>query len=105
MKIAVLTFHRAFSYGTLLQCYALTTFLQNRGHEVKLLRSDLKGEILWKHRLNSFTKCAVFKYFRKNFLPLEASPSEKFDLYIVGSDQVWNPALPIRPLDYFFFSS
>ena len=102
MKIAVLTFHRAFSYGALLQCYALTTFLRKRGHEVSLLRSDLKGEVSWKYRLNSFTKCSVFRNFRKNYLPPEVSPLEKIDLYIVGSDQVWNPTFPIRPLDYFF---
>ena len=85
-----------------MQCYALTTFLRKRGHEVRLLRSDLKGEVSWKYRLNSFTKCSVFRNFRKNYLPPEVSPLEKIDLYIVGSDQVWNPIFPIRPLDYFF---
>lgn len=102
MKIAILTYHRAFSYGALLQCYALSTFLHQQGHEVKLLRSDLHGENTWKYWLNSYTKCSSFRNFRKHFLPSEANSGEQFDLYIVGSDQVWNPSFPLRPLDYYF---
>lgn len=104
MKIAVLTYHRAFSYGALLQCYALSSWLRQQGHKVKLLRSDLHGENTWKYWLNSFTKCAPFKDFRKHFLPSEARSGESFDLYIVGSDQVWNPSFPKQPLDFFFAS-
>ena len=102
MKIAVLTFYRAFSYGALLQCYALCTWLRKEGHEVKLLRSDLHGEDTWKYKLNTLTKCANFRKFRKHFLPSEARRGENFDIYIVGSDQVWNPLFPLRPLDYYF---
>ncbi len=102
MKIAILTFSRAFSTGALLQCYALATFLQREGHTVKLLRSDLKVENNWKYFLNSITRCANFRNFRKQFLPPYANKDESFDLYIVGSDQVWNPDIPVKPLDYFF---
>lgn len=72
-----------------MQCYALTTFLRKRGHEVRLLRSDLKGEVSWKYRLNSFTKCSVFRNFRKNYLPPEVSPLEKIDFEdLVRGDDV-----------------
>lgn len=102
MKIAILTFSHAFSTGALLQCYALSTFLRKEGHTVKLLRSDLKGENCWAYYLNSITRCANFREFRKQYLPSVARKNEFFDLYIVGSDQVWNPDIPIKPLDYFF---
>lgn len=102
MKIAILTFCRAFSYGALLQCYALSTILRKEGHEVKLLRSDLKGEDTFRYIINSLTRCSNFRQFRKDFLPPVAKRNETFDLYIVGSDQVWNPEVPIEPMDYFF---
>ncbi|WP_302457744.1 polysaccharide pyruvyl transferase family protein [Bacteroides fluxus] len=102
MKIAILTFSQAFSTGALLQCYALATFLQKEGHTVKLLKSNLKVENSWIYYLNSITRCANFRHFRKQFLPPNANKDESFDLYIVGSDQVWNPDIPVKPLDYFF---
>lgn len=34
MKIGILTFHRAYNYGAVLQCYALQCYLRNLGHEV-----------------------------------------------------------------------
>lgn len=102
MKIAILTYYRAFSYGALLQCYALSKLLCKEGHEVKMLRSDLRGETTIKYKINSLTKCSNFRQFRKKNLPVDAKLHEEFDLYIVGSDQVWNPEIPLKPLDYFF---
>lgn len=37
MKIGILTFHRALNYGAVLQCYALTRYLQDCGHEVEVV--------------------------------------------------------------------
>lgn len=104
MNIALLTFSRAFSYGAMLQCYALSKILTDAGHHVFLVRSDLKAERGWKHWLNNLTSCANFRRFRKQFLPivLKHQYEDFIDLYIVGSDQVWNPKVAVRPLDYFF---
>lgn len=104
MNIALLTFSRAFSYGAMLQCYSLSKILMDAGHRVFLLRSDLKAERGWRYHLNSLTRCSNFRKFRKSFLPpvLKDQYKDLIDLYIVGSDQVWNPHIAIRPLDYFF---
>ena len=45
MNIALLTFSQAFSYGAMLQCYALSKILTDAGHRVFLVRSDLKAKI------------------------------------------------------------
>ena len=52
MNIALLTFSQAFSYGAMLQCYALSKILTDAGHRVFLVRSDLKAEKGWRYWLN-----------------------------------------------------
>ena len=37
MKIGILTFHRAFNYGAVLQCYALSEVLKGMGHDVEVI--------------------------------------------------------------------
>lgn len=37
MKIGIITFHRAYNYGALLQCYALSKYLSNQGYEVEVV--------------------------------------------------------------------
>ena len=37
MKIGVITFHASFNYGSMLQAYALQTYLQREGHEVEII--------------------------------------------------------------------
>ena len=37
MKIGILTFHRAYNYGAVLQCYALKSVLSNMGHDVYVI--------------------------------------------------------------------
>jgi hypothetical protein len=34
MKIGILTVHRAYNYGSVLQCYALQEYLKSLGHDV-----------------------------------------------------------------------
>lgn len=117
MKIGILTFHRAYNYGAVLQAYALQYQLQELGHETyiidynnksvyenyklinikKILRRNplkliiqLSNEI---HKLpQRFKKKRIFERFIKDYyclLPL--SKINKLDIIVVGSDQVWNP--------------
>lgn len=37
MKIGIITFHAAFNYGSMLQAYALQTFLERQGHHVEIV--------------------------------------------------------------------
>lgn len=120
MKIGILTFHRAYNYGAVLQCYALQEVLKRMGHEVwiidyvqpKIDRDyyifDFKKIVRYiyhlqflsllgylKRRPNAYEKRNIFRPFRKKWLHLTAECSvqnipTEFDVYIVGSDQLWN---------------
>lgn len=37
MRIGILTFHRAYNYGAVLQCYALQQYLSSLGHDVEVI--------------------------------------------------------------------
>ena len=37
MKIGILTFHGAHNYGSVLQAYALSTWLKDQGHDVQII--------------------------------------------------------------------
>ncbi len=37
MKIGIITVHRAYNYGSVLQCYALQEYLRSQGHDVKII--------------------------------------------------------------------
>lgn len=114
MKIAIYTFTAANNYGAVLQAYALKQFLCSLGAEVhdvdyrpqylveryrpfsryrlfgkgNPLKNTLK-EILQYRTLRN--KNQLFDQFRNKYLDL-ILPSEALesDLYIIGSDQVWN---------------
>lgn len=123
MNIGILTFHLANNYGAVLQCYALQEVLRNLGHDVSIInyqqsyileqfkpkrligiRSFLRalfdnrlGDYFYKGLL-PYVKNKNFKDFRHHFLNETAkcygmSDIPVLDLYIVGSDQPWNPDL------------
>lgn len=115
MKVAVITLHTVCNYGTQLQAFATQEKLKQFFEEVKfidyrrkdtyglgLLRTFTKGNILkapaviptliyWKYIFGGFQKkylnITKEKYLNdidlKNF-------QDAFDIYITGSDQVWN---------------
>ena len=107
-KIKLLTFSGENSFGAMLQCYALSKLLSEWGYEVELLKIPLTkrdygliGNITY--RLTTF----IFDKFRNRRLPhfihFEECKIEKDDVFIVGSDQVWNPDLTNKvALRYFF---
>lgn len=120
MKIGILTFHRAINYGAVLQAYALQETLRHFGHEVCIIdyrqprveRTDrrpynkydkinlLKGLHLrsWWHydssKKNTIQRRNRFDKFINKYLNLSDSCIKTnipyFDIYIIGSDQVWN---------------
>lgn len=118
-KIGIVTFHRAHNYGAVLQAYALSSFLNKRGYDTKIIdyynhkiydqykpiRPVSKNIISWaklalidiknyKKRKNKYEK---FNAFIES-LPLTNTYTEHklkstklpFDTLISGSDQVWN---------------
>lgn len=113
MKVGIVTFWGAPNYGAMLQALALWRVLVARGHEVKFVNYDF-----CKARRPSFLKCfatchikvikeRLSRYVRHAITTFSdrypatrriASYSDlvavcaDFEVIIVGSDQVWNPA-------------
>lgn len=115
MKISVLTFSKETNYGANLQCYALCKTLQGMGHQVDILDIQLKRlSMPWYSAIIGLPMIILFAQFRKKHLNLFtrhfididdlSRNCPQSDLFIVGSDQVWNPTITKRldPLVYFF---
>ena len=133
MRIGILTFHCAHNYGAVLQCYAMQEFLRSKGLDVEIINYRpnyllnpyktfnvnrflsknpiriLKGLIieflLFPVRLKRFFG---FEKFINGRLSLSekvtrSSISPNYDIYIVGSDQIWNPKIT-RGFDSVFFA-
>ena len=123
MKIGILTFHLAHNYGAVLQCYALQEVLRSKGYEAfvidyqqpfmvnhfrpnrnwgirslisAIFHSDIK-EYIYRSRL-PYIRYHNFKNFKHRYLHLtekcyDVNDIPPMDLYIIGSDQPWNPDL------------
>ena len=118
MKIGIFTFHRASNYGAVLQAYALQEYLSSQGYEtcvvdyvppvmgklfcsmkVKGIYSKLKrlavNIIYLPHILLRIKRRNLFRRFADTYLNLSRKILSDndildFDLFIIGSDQVWN---------------
>lgn len=146
MKVAILTFARTNNYGATLQCYALTKFIEQYGHNVTIINvpllkagtprkrnfidkmlSKIHGiiyshekryrrtvEQLQQDKIYDNQNMQLFDEFRAEYFPnltheyISESDFEKkyveADLYIVGSDQVWNLWVTNIQYPIFFFS-
>ncbi len=124
MKISVITCHRSFNYGAVLQTYAFQEYLRAQGHSpfvmdyfpeyfrlrtAKTAKRLLKKVLQYPERrrckktfdafLDKYVSLSKKTY--KTFEELKAS-YEKADLYIAGSDQVWNMNMRNGNDDSFF---
>lgn len=120
MKIGILTFHCAQNYGALLQCYATQEFLKSKGYDVevinycpdyllepyplfntkRLARCSPMGAVLAfiKELIHFPKRCyqrCAFRRFTDKYLTLTSkvvrqSIPSSYDVYVVGSDQIWN---------------
>lgn len=121
MKIGVITFHNALNAGAVLQAYALQTFLSQLGHQVEFInynpirrysfrdyiaKSPLVMFNKWRNifygkrytKLNNFNK--VLSLSPQTYLSYEdliGRPMD-YDLYIAGSDQIWNFYTSLSPI-------
>lgn len=114
-KAMILTFSKVYNRGANMQCYALMKTLQKLGCEVEFLdaqlpreKLNLKGRIFYwlSHFIVApFRRKAGFKYSRKyNTYDELCKNPPKADVFVVGSDQVWNPDITnvFDPRVYFF---
>lgn len=128
MRICILTFHRAQNYGAVLQAYALQKKIEELGYTCDILdyRCE-KIENSYKlfgvkspspknvvsmllHLPFNIKKEKSFAKFRKQFLRISeeiytrqniANSNKEYDVFIVGSDQVWNGDLTGVDRTYF----
>lgn len=120
MKIGIITFHNALNAGAILQAYALQTFLTQLGHTVEFIdyapsrKYTLRNYIakspiaMLKKWLNIYHGKKYMKYGNynkiltlspntyKNYEELKKCPPE-YDIYIAGSDQIWNFYTSLSP--------
>ncbi len=101
-KIGILTFQYADNYGAVLQCYALKTMLEGfDGYEVEVINYRPINWQYEKRWTNSFEEKAFwekrskFECFLKERCGIAEQEcsvliGDKYDIYCVGSDQVWN---------------
>ena len=111
MKIGILTFHCAHNYGAVLQCYALQRYLHSLGHDILIINYRPKY-LLEPYSVVPNLKVTSFIRWTKillNFIltfPIRIMRYRKFeefinkdiaslncDVYIMGSDQIWNPKI------------
>ena len=127
MRTVMITTALSDNYGAALQTYALSQSIENLGHSSEVYNYNdpkrisasmtFKQKIIhtvWRFFVVLFTfdaKRNRYKKFRKKYLPLTgkkiSSPSElkkncgDYDVYIAGSDQIWNPGFFIHDTSYF----
>lgn len=127
MKVSIMTLALSDNYGAALQCYGLSKALTDMGVENELYRyqdwsrithgmsavSRIKYEALKaaKLLLTGGARAKGFTAFREAYIPmtkrlygknaeLRQEPGE-YDVYISGSDQIWNPRLFVYDYSYF----
>ena len=131
-KVAIVTIQNSSNYGAMLQAFALQNHLTHIGCEVKIINYDnhhmSKGLDLIRHGKSLLEmyyvvldlvnlgkrRCMIknFKLFSSEYLQLTELISrdrllknynEKYDIYISGSDQIWNPNVTQGIVDEVYF--
>ena len=135
MKIALITVHKVTNYGAILQAYATKIALSKYGEvqtidynnqyltshlDVVRFKPSLRGVKMLVHDMLNFRSRSVlirkFRNFIKRNLNLspgmpagqmERSLKGKYDVYVCGSDQIWNPDIisPTNSIDPIYFLS
>lgn len=127
-KIGILTFQRAVNYGASLQMYALQKTVKELGAEAEIVDYDcpwisdcyqafplraLVHPRLFLHAVLNYKEQShrnqKFEQFEKKHMTFsekldkKALPhvADRYDAYIVGSDQVWNPLITGGDSAYF----
>lgn len=132
MRIGILTFHRACNYGAVLQCYALQEYLKGMGHDVSVIdyrpkyierpyrffrySYDCSQSLLVNIKIIlrqiilipvNIKQRIIFNVFQKKYLNLSklnlTTPENDYDVFILGSDQIWNSGITGGKLDRNYF--
>ena len=133
MKVAIITWCCYYNFGTYLQAYALQRFLSEKGYDVKIIDDyHFSLEQPFRVRIKSFLKNIIKKFFfrdryefrkidkisarkyrsfKKEYLSVDyhikslSKVNQRYDVFICGSDQIWNPGgFGRKDNDYYFAS-
>lgn len=120
MKIGILTFHEADSYGAVLQAYALQQTLASLGADSEFVQFQMPqaqpqaqsisgAAAIFARRMQAESKKreALFADFRGKHMSISQAyaptdPVDRdYDCFIAGSDQIWNFRIPGADARYF----
>ena len=121
MKIGIVTVPDSANFGSFLQAFSLKLVVEEMGHEAVFLETREKEYIKkiyvnWKPRknhlkhpiqflrknLNGSKKMQKFQIDQRRLEIRSQRDNEKFDLYLLGSDEIWNVRTEVfrRPIFY-----
>lgn len=116
--VGIVTLFGLYNFGNRLQNYAVQEIFKSYGYEVRtILSSENDYKIMLKFWLRAvrdgkFVRSYKFYKFNKKFIKTYTVPGrkllfpqslrEKFDYFVVGSDQVWNPDIRQNQRPNFF---
>ncbi len=122
MKVNVINFHHVLNYGAVIQGYALCKFLNDNGHEAKLidyrpfyfLSQTYRPSLGVRKSIKKVKMNFNFYDFRKNYFNLtekvfyNSDALQKYfkgsqDAFVCGSDQVWNAKITNNRIDSAYF--
>lgn len=120
-KIGLVTFYKSYNYGAWLQAYATLKFLLLNGYDAEIIaysNSYEESKLRYSYKegnrnigyITSFLKSLLYgkvRYYKKgfkrhlmdyyvmttNYNNVEDMKNLRYDVLVVGSDQVWNPEI------------
>lgn len=103
MKVSIITYHDEDNYGATLQAYATYRAVKELGYTPEIINLHMAHRESLPTKIIFGLKRFRFNCFRAKFMPnktriyssLEELQNEppKSDVYLVGSDQTWNPVI------------
>lgn len=129
IKIGILTFHAAYNCGSMLQTYALQSFVKKLGYDVEIIDFSNKKQrriyslysknknvkfmirnlIFYLHKNRILRNFDQYERFKNEFFQLSENSSDEsknidispYDVIIAGSDQIWNVTIADSDEAYF----
>lgn len=103
MKVSIITYHDEDNYGATLQAYATYRAVKELGHIPEIINLHMRHKGRWSSKILFALKRHRFNSFRNSYMPnktrvytsvedLRNDPPHS-DVYLVGSDQTWNPTI------------
>lgn len=111
MKIGIITVYDAVNYGSYLQAFSLQEYLKSLGHEVYFIKHSSLKYTKWRIKCLftynpkkwGFKNKFAIGYYRDWRQFKVVSKSEKLDLVVIGSDEMWQlKNLTLEPLELFW---